>query len=154
MRNTVKVIAIKDNNAVEVVPLITDACIGCKNSTCTKQGHPFTVQNPQKLPVYQGAIVKISASAVRQAVQAFFSLCLPLAAAIAGYILAPKICASIDGAKTVTEATRIAGVFIAFCATSCLVLIFTRFIKTERHASITEIITNDFDSNTGTNCIQ
>ena len=97
MRNTVKVIAIKENNAVEVVPLITDACIGCRNSECTKQGHPFIVHNTQKLPVYPGAIVKISASAVRQALQALLSLCLPLAAAIAGYILTPKICASIEG---------------------------------------------------------
>ena len=155
MRNTVKVIAIKENNAVEVVPLITDACIGCRNSECTKQGHPFVVHNTQKLPVYPGAIVKISASAVRQALQALISLCLPLAAAIAGYILTPKICASIEGAKTATEATRIAGVFISFFATSILVLIFNRFIKTERHATISELITNDFDSTTtGTNCIQ
>ena len=141
MRNTVKVIAIKENNAVEVVPLITDACIGCKNSTCTKQGHPFIVHNPENLPVYPGAIVKITASALRQALQALLSLCLPLAAAIAGYLLTPQLFAHAGSAKTATEAARIAGVFIAFFATSILVLIFNRFIKTERHATITEIIT-------------
>ena len=152
MRNMAKVIEVS-GSTVKVVPLITDACIGCKNSTCTKQGHPFVVRNTQKLPVYPGAIVKISASPVKQGIQAFFSLCLPLAAAIAGYILTPKVCELAGRVKPVTEATLIGGVFICFCAAAAFVLAFNRFIKTERHASITEIITNDFDSTTDTNCI-
>ena len=139
MRDMAKVIAI-DGSTVQVVPLITDACIGCKNSTCTKQGHPFVVRNTQKLPVYPGAIVKISASAVKQGIQAFFSLCLPLAAAIAGYILTPKVCALAGRVKPVTEATLIGGVFICFCAAAAFVLAFNRFIKTERHAVITGVL--------------
>ena len=139
MRDMAKVIAI-NGSTVQVVPLITDACIGCKNSTCTKQGRPFTVRNVNNLPLYQGAIVKISAPPVKQGVQALFSLCLPLAAAIAGYILTPKVCALAGRVKPVTEATLIGGVFICFCAAATFVLVFNRFIKTERHAVITSVL--------------
>lgn len=142
MKDTAKVIRLKNNNIVEVLPLISDACIGCTKSSCTKQGSSFAVRNTLNLPVYEGAIVKIGASSAKQAVQALFSLFLPLAASIAGYIFTPKICALSGRTKVVTEATLIAGVFISFCATAALVLIFNRFIRTERHAIITEIITN------------
>jgi len=150
MKNTAKVISLKNNNIVEVLPLISDACIGCTKSSCTKQGHAFTVRNTLNLPVYEGAVVRIGASSAKQAVQALFSLFLPLAASIAGYIFTPDICALAGRTKAVTEATLIAGVFISFYTTAALVLIFNRFIRAERHAIITEIITSSFNDRAGT----
>ena len=34
-------------NEIQVVPLISDACINCQKSGCTKQGMPFSVVNPK-----------------------------------------------------------------------------------------------------------
>ena len=45
-------------NEIQVVPLISDACINCQKSGCTKQGKPFSVVNPKNLEIKKGDIVK------------------------------------------------------------------------------------------------
>jgi hypothetical protein len=140
MKDNAKVISVKNNKNVEVVPLITDTCIGSTNSSCTKQGKPFIVRNVQNLPIHQGSIVKIVASPAIQAIQAFFSLFLPLAAAFIGYLVTPKICIFFGRSKPITEATLIAGVLLFFCATSILIFIFNKLFKTNRYAIIREIV--------------
>ena len=44
---------------IQVVPLISDACINCQKSGCTKQGKPFSVANPKNLEIKKGDIVRI-----------------------------------------------------------------------------------------------
>ena len=61
-------------NEIQVVPLISDACINCQKSGCTKQGKPFSVVNPKNLEIKKGDIVKLKASANSQTVQGFVSL--------------------------------------------------------------------------------
>lgn len=143
MKDTVRVIALKENNIVEVVPLITDACINCKSTSCTKQGHPFTVHNSNNLPVSQNSIVKISASKTALTVQSLFSLVFPLAAAVAGYLLTPKFCRFFFKLENVKESALVAGVFISFACATTIVLLLNNLLKISKNAFITEIITGN-----------
>ena len=74
-------------NEIQVVPLISDACINCQKSGCTKQGKPFSVVNPKNLEIKKGDIVKLKASANSQTIQGFVSLIIPLMGAILGFFL-------------------------------------------------------------------
>ena len=74
-------------NEIQVVPLISDACINCQKSGCTKQGKPFSVVNPKNLEIKKGDIVKLKASANSQTIQGFVSLIIPLVGAILGFFL-------------------------------------------------------------------
>lgn len=89
MRDKALVISVTDRHVL-VRPLLTGACINCKKASCAQQGKPFPVSNPKHLPVAAGAIVRLAASGTAQSVQALFALGLPIAAAAAGYILAPE----------------------------------------------------------------
>lgn len=79
-----------EENQVEVVPLITDACINCNKGSCGKRGTPFYVVNPKKVDIKIGDVVLLKTSLGFQIFQAAFSLVLPVLAAIAGYFLMPK----------------------------------------------------------------
>ena len=46
-------------NEIQVVPLISDACINCEKSGCAKQGKPFSVANPKKIEIKKGEILGI-----------------------------------------------------------------------------------------------
>jgi uncharacterized membrane protein YoaK (UPF0700 family) len=101
-----------------VVPLITDACLSCKNG-CAKRGKPFTVSNKKNLPVQTGTIVKISASPLKQAVQGITALLFPVICAVAGYLAAPAAARTIG--RPVTEGFR-AGLVLLFLALSSLIV--------------------------------
>jgi hypothetical protein len=51
---------------IQVIPLITDACINCEKSGCAKQGKPFSVSNPKNLEIKKGDIVKLKANPTSQ----------------------------------------------------------------------------------------
>ena len=74
-------------NEIQVVPLISDACINCQKSGCTKQGKPFSVANPKNFEIKKGDIVKLKASVNSQTIQGFVSLIIPLLGAILGFFL-------------------------------------------------------------------
>ena len=79
-----------EENQVEVVPLITDACINCNKGSCGKRGTPFYVVNPKKVEIKVGDVVSLKNSLGYQIFQAMFSLCLPVLAAIVGYLIMPE----------------------------------------------------------------
>ena len=58
---------------IQVVPLISDACINCQKSGCTKQGKPFSVANPKKIEIKKGDIVKLKANPTSQTLQGFLA---------------------------------------------------------------------------------
>lgn len=92
MQEKARVLSV-EGDIVSVVPLDIEACIGCSNSDCKKNGSVFTACNSSNLDVYPGAEVRIMARAKNQAVQGFLSIGLPVLAAAAGYglvsLLAP-----------------------------------------------------------------
>jgi hypothetical protein len=84
MQERAKVIAIHDR-LVSVMPLDIDACAGCSNAECKKNGNVFEVMNANKLDLSVGSEVRVAASVRNQLVQALFSIGLPLALAVAAY---------------------------------------------------------------------
>lgn len=75
---------------VLVKPLLTGACINCTKSSCARQGTPFSAANPQSFALKAGSIVTLTANKAAQSLQALFALLVPIAAAIAGYMLSPE----------------------------------------------------------------
>ncbi len=89
MRDKALVVTVTDKDVL-VKPLLTGACINCKKSSCAQQGTPFSVSNPQKFALKQGSVVTLTANRAAQSLQAVFALFVPVAAAIAGYLLSPE----------------------------------------------------------------
>ena len=79
------------NKEIQVIPLITDACINCEKSGCAKQGKPFSVSNPKNLEIKKGDIVKLKANPTSQTLQGFFSLIVPILGAILGFFLGGQL---------------------------------------------------------------
>ena len=46
MRDRAQVVAVEEND-IKVVPLISDVCINCEKSSCSKRGKAFSVSNPK-----------------------------------------------------------------------------------------------------------
>lgn len=116
MFEKVQITKIEDNQ-VEVVPLITDACINCNKGSCGKRGTPFFVANPKKVEIKVGDVVLLKNSLVYQFFQAIFSLVLPVLAAVLGYFLMPE-----------KESMQVLGVLLGFSLTTAVVTIASRFL--------------------------
>ena len=106
-----------EENQVEVVPLITDACINCNKGSCGKRGTPFYVVNPKKVEIKVGDVVSLKNSLGYQIFQAMFSLCLPVLAAVAGYFLMPE-----------KESLQVLGILLGFGIMVTIVTIASRFM--------------------------
>lgn len=106
-----------EENQVEVVPLITDACINCNKGSCGKRGTPFYVVNPKQVNIKIGDIVLLKNSLAFQLFQAIFSLCLPVLAAIVGYLIMPE-----------KESLQALGILLGFGITAAIVTIASRFL--------------------------
>ena len=106
-----------EENQVEVVPLITDACIKCNKGSCGKRGTPFYVVNPKKVEIKVGDVVSLKNSLGYQIFQAMFSLCLPVLAAIVGYLIMPE-----------KESLQALGILLGFGITAAIVTIASRFL--------------------------
>ena len=116
MFEKVQITKIEDNQ-VEVVPLITDACINCNKGSCGKRGTPFFVANPKKVEIKVGDVVLLKNSLVYQFFQAIFSLVLPVLAAVLGYFLMPE-----------KESLQVLGILLGFGLTATIVTIISRFM--------------------------
>ena len=106
-----------EENQVEVVPLITDACINCNKGSCGKRGTPFYVVNPKKIDIKIGDVVSLKNSLGYQIFQAMFSLLLPVLAAVAGYFLMPK-----------KESLQVLGILVGFGLAAVIVTITSRYL--------------------------
>jgi len=123
---------------ITVVPLISDACIGCEHGSCSQRGEPFTVTNPLGLPVSIGCVVRISAKLKHQAVQAAVSLGFPVISAVAGFFIAGLI-ASFLG-FTPTEGIKAAGVLSGLGIAGIMVIIIGRLSPSQGQSEIAEIL--------------
>lgn len=129
---------VETEHGIWVEPLITDSCIGCSNSSCAKRGKAFIVSNPQNIPVQNGDIVRITASARNQAIQAVAALFFPLCAAVGGYQIAGIIAAHIGIA--VHDGIQAAGVLIGLFSASAIVYWLNRTKLNFSKPEIAEII--------------
>lgn len=91
MEQTAFIVSVSsDNSSAEVLPMITGACLSCKER-CAQRGNPFTVVNKKNLELKEGSVVTISASKTAEAVQSLISLFAPVLGAVAMFFLAPLI---------------------------------------------------------------
>jgi hypothetical protein len=125
MRDRAIITTIKGTD-ITVVPLITDACMSCHDG-CAKQGHPFTVINPHNFEIARGTVVKIGTSVKTEIFQGLFSLCFPIACAVAGYYAADPLALCITGHPAM-EGMHAGCVLAGLLSSSLLVFLSSRFI--------------------------
>lgn len=137
MSSNAQIISIEDNN-IQVVPLIKDACISCSKTTCAKKGSPYSVVNKNNLPIKVGDIVEISASKKRQAIQVLIALIMPILIAILFYFL------SFPFAKithiNISEELQIVFVLLGLCISATIVCLFNKKNTKLQKSEITSII--------------
>lgn len=137
MSNNAQIISIEDKN-IQVVPILTNTCISCTNTGCTKRGTPFFVQNPSNLNVKIGDIVEISASKKRQVTQAFISIIIPIGSSILFYYLS-FLFAKIVNIET-SEELQVIFVLLGLSLSAALVLFLNGKNKKISKSEITTII--------------
>ncbi len=92
------------------MPVDIEACIGCKNRECQKNGNRFTAINARGLALSTGDEVRLGASAKSQLAQALASVLLPSLAALAAYLLFPRV------ASGYGEGVRVAATLVTLVA--------------------------------------
>ena len=89
MREKAKVVRI-DRDRVSVIPLDIDACIGCSNAECKKNGNVFTAVNSRGFDLSVGSEIRVGAPAKSQLKQGLLAIGLPVLLAAAAYLLLPR----------------------------------------------------------------
>ena len=137
MRDNALVTAVTPD-AILVVPLLTDTCINCAESSCARRGSPFPVDNPRELPVKSGSVVSVAAKKRASAAQAVFSLLFPIAAAAAGYAASPALSAALGAA--LSEAFKAVCVLAGLVCAAAVVLAVQRVSARQTRAEISAVI--------------
>jgi hypothetical protein len=133
MRDNALVTAVTPESIL-VVPLLTDTCINCAESSCAKRGTPFPVDNPRALAVESGDVVSIAAKKTTTAAQAVFSLLFPIGFATAAF------CAPGIAGKPATEGVKALLVLAGLAVASGIVLVVNRVASKQTRAEITKIV--------------
>jgi hypothetical protein len=137
MRDNALVTAVTPE-AILVVPLLTDTCISCAESSCARRGSPFPVDNPRGLPVKSGSVVSVAAKKRASAAQALFSLLFPIASAAAGYAVAPVVSAALGAA--LSEAFKAVCVLAGLALAAAVVLVVRRAGDKQTRAEISAVV--------------
>jgi hypothetical protein len=137
MRDNALVTAVTPD-AILVVPLLTDTCINCAESSCARRGSPFPVDNPRGLPVKSGSVVSVAAKKRASAAQALFSLLFPIASAAAGYAASPVVSAALGSAPS--EAFKAVCVLAGLALAAAVVLAVQHASTKQTRAEISEVI--------------
>ncbi len=122
MHDTAVVTAIS-KDGVTVIPLITNACLSCKEG-CAKRGHPFSALNSKNLPVKIGSIVKIGTFKKNEVLQGLFSLVFPILCAAAGYFAATPAAGAFG--IQVSEGLQALFVLLGLALSTMLVFLLSR----------------------------
>jgi len=121
-----------DGDVVTVVPLDIEACIGCANAECKKNGNEFRASNRKKYALAVGDEVRIAAPAGRQLLQALVSVGLPVLFAAAAY-------AALGAFAPAAEGFRI-GASLGALAAGMVLVYFTRRGGTDDLSEIIELL--------------
>ena len=108
-----------EGQLVQVVPLISDACVNCSSTDCASQGRTFSVLNKRNFEIKENSIVKIEVSKLSQSIQGLVSLLFPILCAVLGYILSPAAAQRIGA--SFSEGFQAICVLVFFLA-ACLVV--------------------------------
>lgn len=125
-------------NEIQVVPLISDACINCQKSGCTKQGKPFSVANPKNLEIKKGDIVRLKASANSQTIQGFVSLIIPLLGAISGFFIGGFFANKFSFNNV--EMWQAIGVLLGLTITASAIFLLSKTILKFKKTEIVEVL--------------
>jgi hypothetical protein len=132
MRDKARVISVEEKT-VQIMPIISDACINCDKSSCSTHTTPFTVTNPKKLEVKPGMLVRIGANKTSQAIQAIVSLFIPIGCAIGGFFAVNTFL------ENPGEGLKILGVLIGLFCSSGIILTINHF-RIPQKSKIIEIL--------------
>lgn len=124
-----------EGKLVQVVPLVSEACVTCASKECAGRGKTFSVLNKRSLEIKENSIVRIGVSTLSQYVQGLMSLFVPIFCAVCGYIFAPVVAQRLN--VEFSELFHAACVFACFLAASLCVFIVSR---SSIHISLPEII--------------
>ncbi len=114
-----------DNSQAQVLPMITGACLSCKEQ-CAQRGTPFTVSNDKNFEIKEGSIVTIATSPKAEAVQSIISLCTPILCAITAFFISPSISMAVFH-QAATEGFKAACALAGIIIPATIVFAVSRF---------------------------
>lgn len=124
-----------DGQKIEVVSLISYACLACNSIECAKQGKSFHVINKKNLPVKENNILRIGFPRVLNGVLGLISLIVPIFASAVGFFLSPLILSRLG--FPVTEFAKALITAACFLISSFVVFLVSR---TDIHLTEPEVI--------------
>ena len=126
MTQSAEVISVsKDNKEALVCPLVTNACLSCKEA-CSRRGKPFAASNSKALEIKRGDLVLLAASKKAEEVQALLSLLIPAAGAAASFFAASPISQAL-WQKAASEGFKAFCVLLGILIPSAAVMALSRF---------------------------
>jgi hypothetical protein len=108
MQEKAKVVSIRDD-VVSVMPLDIEACMGCTNNECKRNGNIFTVANRKNFDIMVGSEVRILAPVKNQLFQGLFAVGLPILFGAAVFALVSYL------APSAGEGASVGGALFALC---------------------------------------
>ena len=124
-----------DGQRIEVVSLISDACVRCNSIDCARQGISFHVINKKNLPLEENSIVRIGFPRILNGILGLISLLFPICSAAFGFFFSPLLCERFNFA--LTESSRALFTAAFFLAATFIVFIISR---TDIHLTHPEVI--------------
>lgn len=124
-----------DGQKIEVVSLISDACVTCNSIDCAKQGISFHVLNKKNLPLEENSIIRIGFSRTLKGILGLLSLLFPIASSVAGFFLTPFFAGRLGFELTPSSQACLVGLF--FTLASLIVILISR---TDIHLTHPEVI--------------
>ena len=124
-----------EGQRIEVVSLISDACITCSSIDCAKQGKSFHVINKRNVPISENNIVRIGFPRILNGILGLISLFTPIFCSAIGFFFSPIVATKLG--FELTQTTKALTVIAFFFISSALVFIISR---TDLHLTHPEII--------------
>ena len=124
-----------DGRKIEVVSLISNACVTCNSIDCAKKGKSFCVLNKKNFPLEENAIVRIGFPRILRGILGLISLLFPIASATAGFLFSDEIASYFNISFTPSIQACITGIF--FTVAALLVFLGAR---TDIHLTSPEIL--------------
>lgn len=124
-----------DGQKIEVVSLISDACVACNSIECARRGKSFCVINKKNLPLRENAVVRIGFPRVLNGILGLISLLVPILSALAGFLLSPLLSERVGFALNQTSKALTTGAF--FLAATFVIMLVSR---TDIHLTKPEVM--------------
>ena len=127
-----------DGQWIEVVSLISDACVTCNSIECAKDGIFFHVINKKNLPLKINDKIRIGYPKIYRGILSLLALFTPICSAIAAYFFAPHLLEHFD--IPLTETSRSLTVGGAFIFISFLIFLMSRTDVHIKHPEVIQIM--------------